>query len=83
MTETKYVMVEAASLKAMDAKIDALDKLLRERMVQSQEPRWYSISEFAAIKKRSECTIRQWINAGQLQVRGKGGLREVRPNEND
>lgn len=83
MTDTKYVMVDVAALEAMSAKFDVLGELVRKGLGQSQESRWYSIKEFAAMKNRSECTIRDWISRGQLQARGRGGLREVRQNDGD
>lgn len=71
------ILIGDDDLAAIHAKLDAIAARMDQVHVEPL-PDWVSVQRYAEIMGRSERTVRNWINAGQIESRRIGGVLQVR-----
>ncbi|MEX0281925.1 MAG: hypothetical protein AB3N13_12150 [Arenibacterium sp.] len=81
---TEHVLIQLADLSDMRDKIAEQGRQIErlasaiEQVAMTPPPEWVSIREYAALKGVSTRTVERQAEAGSIEVRGAGKLREVK-----
>lgn len=71
------IAIDPTELQALRDELAALRRAI-ESVSMSPRPQWVTVAEYAKMRGKTPKTVRNWINAGQIETKREGSVTLVR-----
>lgn len=71
------IAIDPTELQSLRDELAALRRAI-EKVALSPRPQWVTVAEYAEMRGKTAKTVRNWINAGQVETKRQGSVTLVR-----